>query len=89
MATNIRYVLIHKSMLFETFLKDLLMASKEYQKQLKKVRILRVKLRLHILLALKMLAKGLSKVHNHTKLVSPFEYSLELENGVVCQNSKK
>ena len=39
MTTNISYVLIHKSKCFDTFLNDLQTVSKEYQKQLKKVRI--------------------------------------------------
>ena len=43
MATNINYVLIHKSNFFDPFLNDLQTVSKEYQKQLKKVGILRVK----------------------------------------------
>ena len=48
-----------------------------------------IRLKLYVLLTLKKLATGLLKVHNHIKLVSPFEYLLELENGIVCQNSKK
>ena len=43
MATNISYVLKHKSKFFDTFLNDLQTVSKEYQKRLKKVGILRVK----------------------------------------------
>ena len=42
MATNISYVLKHKSKFFDTFLNDLQTVSKEYQKRLKKVGILRV-----------------------------------------------
>ena len=43
MATNISYVLKHKSKFFDTLLNDLQTVSKEYQKRLKKVGILRVK----------------------------------------------
>ena len=43
MATNISYILIQKSMFFETFLNYLQTVSIEYQKRLKKVGILRVK----------------------------------------------
>ena len=43
MATNISYVLKHKSKFFDTFLNDLQTVSKEYQKRLKKVVILKVK----------------------------------------------
>ena len=43
MATNISYVLKHKSKFFDTFLNDLQTVSKEYQKWLKKVGIWGVK----------------------------------------------
>ena len=43
MATSISYVLKHKSKFFDTLLNDLQTVSKEYQKRLKKVGILRVK----------------------------------------------
>ena len=43
MATNISYVLKHKSKFFDILLNDLQTVSKEYQKRLKKVGILRVK----------------------------------------------
>ena len=43
MATNISYMLMHKSKFFETFLNNLQTVSKEYRKRLKKVGILRVK----------------------------------------------
>ena len=43
MATNISYILMHKSKFFETFLNNLQTVSIEYRKQLKKVGILRVK----------------------------------------------
>ena len=43
LATNICYILIHKSNFFETFLNDLQTVSIECQKRLKKVGILRVK----------------------------------------------
>ena len=44
MATNINYILMHKSKFFETFLNNLQTVSIEYQKRLKKVGILRVKI---------------------------------------------
>ena len=44
MATNISHVLIQKSRFYETFLSILQTVSEEYQKRLKKVGILRVKL---------------------------------------------
>ena len=50
MATNISYILIHKSKFFEIFLNDLQTVSKEYQKRLKKVGILRVEMMLLITL---------------------------------------
>ena len=43
MATNISYILMHKSKFFETFLNNLQTVSIEYRKRLKKVGILRVK----------------------------------------------
>ena len=46
MATNIRYVLKHKSKFFDTFFNDLQTVSIEYRKWLKKVGILRVKYQL-------------------------------------------
>ena len=48
MATNISYLLKHKSKFFDIFLNDLQTVSKEYQKRLKRVGILRVNFNLFV-----------------------------------------